>query len=71
MPLAGWCVDPEVLENTRVHMILLVCSNDDTSFSGYIGGELVGLCPSYSAAAASTGRAGAAGFLLLVVLCRW
>ena len=41
-----------------------------------IGGELVGLCPSYSAAAASTGRAGAAGFLLLVVyvggkVCHW
>ena len=36
-----------------------------------IGGELVvGFCPSYSAAAASTGRAGAAGFLLLVVYCR-
>ena len=71
MPLAGWCVDPEVFENIRVHIILLVCCNDGMSFSGYGGELVVGLCPSSSAAAASTGRAGAAGFLLLVVLCRW
>ena len=55
MPLAGWCVDPEVLENIKVHIILLVCCNDGMSFSGY-NRELLGLCPSYSAAASSTGR---------------
>ena len=40
MPLAGWCVDPEVLENIRVHIILLVCCNDGMSFSGYRGGGI-------------------------------